>query len=87
MAKGKTDSKTAAPAGNGSALVALVAGNIKARRVRLGLSQGELAAKSGICVSYVSMIERTQRTPPLETLHTISKSLRCNVSDLFRKGA
>jgi predicted transcriptional regulator len=42
--------------------------NLRVARTQRKLSQQELAEKAGISISYVSMLERGQRTPPLETL-------------------
>ncbi len=39
------------------------------------LTQQELAKKTGLSVSYVSMLEREQRTPPLDTLEVVAKGL------------
>lgn len=44
-------------------------------RAQRKLSQGAVAQKAGVSVSYVSMIERGQRTPPLETLEALAKAL------------
>jgi transcriptional regulator with XRE-family HTH domain len=52
--------------------------NLKAERVRRKLSQEALAHKAGLSVSYISMLERGQRTPPLETLETLAKALSVN---------
>ncbi len=49
--------------------------NLRAARLRRGLTQGSLAAKSGISVSYVSMLERGSRSPPLETIEAIADAL------------
>lgn len=38
-------------------------------------TQQELATKSGLSVSYISMLEREQRTPPLDTLEAVGKAL------------
>lgn len=52
-----------------------VARNLFAVRKQKKLSQVILAKKAKISVSYVSMLERGQRTPPLETLEVIAKAL------------
>ena len=43
--------------------------------LRKKLSQEALAAKANLSVSYISMLERGQRTPPLDTLETLAKAL------------
>jgi ribosome-binding protein aMBF1 (putative translation factor) len=49
--------------------------NLKSERLRRKLSQEALAAKAGLSVSYISMLERGQRTPPLDTLESLAKAL------------
>ncbi len=56
-------------------LTELVATNLKALRLKRKLSQSEVARKAKMSVSYVSMLERGQRSPPLETVETIAKAL------------
>ena len=54
------------------------AGNLKSERMRRKLSQEALARKAGLSVSYISMLESGQRTPPLETLEQLAKALSVN---------
>lgn len=54
---------------------AVVAENLRALRLKVGVSQEALAKKSGLSVSYVSMLERGLRVPPLDTLEALSKAL------------
>ena len=49
--------------------------NVKKERVKLKLSQEELAHQTGFCVSYVSMLERGQRDPSLATLGVFATTL------------
>lgn len=58
------------------ALADVVARNLRTLRVRQQLSQEELAAKARISVSYVSMLERGQRSPPLDTLEALAQALK-----------
>ena len=53
----------------------LVCQNLKVLRRQRKLSQEAVAHKAGISVSYVSMLERGQRTPPLQTLEVLAKAL------------
>jgi transcriptional regulator with XRE-family HTH domain len=46
-------------------LLTRFAGNVRRLRAKKKLSQKALADKVGISVSYVSMLERGQRSPPL----------------------
>jgi transcriptional regulator with XRE-family HTH domain len=51
------------------------AANVRRFRAKKKLSQKALADKIGISVSYVSMLERGQRSPPLETIEKLAKAL------------
>ena len=57
--------------------------NLRNSRRTRGLSQEELAKKAGISVSYVSMLERGQRSPPLETLESVAKALNVKPTQLL----
>ena len=46
-------------------------------------TQEQLAQKAGISLSYLSMIERAQRTPYVETLVPIAAALGITLSQLF----
>ncbi len=50
--------------------------NLQTLRRKKALTQEALASKAGISVAYVSMLERGQRTPPLETIEQLAKALR-----------
>ncbi|HSN92869.1 MAG TPA: helix-turn-helix transcriptional regulator [Anaeromyxobacteraceae bacterium] len=56
-------------------LLTRFAGNVRRLRAKKRLSQKALADKVGISVSYVSMLERGQRSPPLETVEKMAKAL------------
>ena len=56
-------------------LLTRFAGNVRRLRARKRLSQKALADRIGISVSYVSMLERGQRSPPLETIEKMAKAL------------
>jgi transcriptional regulator with XRE-family HTH domain len=59
------------------------AANLKSERLRRKLSQETLAKKAGLSVSYISMLERGQRTPPLDTLESLSKALGVGPASLI----
>jgi ribosome-binding protein aMBF1 (putative translation factor) len=70
----------------GSKMAALAdkfAVNLKSERLRRKLSQEALAAKAGLSVSYISMLERGQRTPPLDTLESLAKALAVSPTSLL----
>ena len=56
-------------------LLGRFATNVRRLRAKKGLSQKALADKVGISVSYVSMLERGQRSPPLETIEKMARAL------------
>lgn len=56
-------------------LLTKFAGNVRRLRAKKKLSQKALADKVGISVSYVSMLERGQRSPPLDMLEKVAKAL------------
>ncbi len=73
------------PVGHGRvarmSLSQIVAQNFRMVRKKRKLSQLDVAKKARVSVSYVSMLERGQRTPPLITLEAIAKAL--GVSPLY----
>jgi len=57
--------------------------HLKSERLRRKLSQETLAKKAGLSVSYISMLERGQRTPPLDTLESLAKALGVTPASLI----
>jgi transcriptional regulator with XRE-family HTH domain len=57
-------------------LTKTVAENLRTLRLAKGLAQQEVASRAKITVSYVSMLERGNRSPPLETLEALAKALK-----------
>lgn len=68
-------------------LVAIVAANVKGRRLRSGLSQEELADKCGYHRTYIGSIERGERNITLSTLEAVAAALECDPADLLRANA
>jgi transcriptional regulator with XRE-family HTH domain len=62
-----------------------IAWNIRYFRVKLGLSQIQLAADSGVDASYISRIERGLENPTIRTLGRIAKALGVSAVDLLAK--
>jgi len=63
----------------------------KIRQLRLGrvgpkMTQEELSERARISVSFLSMIERGERSPHLETLSKIAAALEVSLADLFSLG-
>lgn len=59
----------------------IVSQNLRAVRAQQRLSQETVAKKARMSVSYISMLERGERTPPLDTLEVLAKAL--GVSPLY----
>ena len=59
------------------------AAHLKSERLRRKLSQETLAGKAGLSVSYISMLEREQRTPPLDTLEALARALGVSPASLI----
>ena len=67
------------------ALAAIFSKNLQSLRRERRLTQEALAAKAGISVAYVSMLERGQRTPPLETVDLIARALKVPAIAMLEK--
>ena len=65
----------------------IVSNNLKNTRLQRKLSQEALAARAGLSVSFISMLERGQRSPPLDTLERLAKALRVTPIQLLGKPA
>lgn len=53
----------------------IFAANLVSLRAKRKLTQSDLAHEVGISTSYVSMLERGQRSPPLETIEALARAL------------
>jgi transcriptional regulator with XRE-family HTH domain len=60
---------------------------IKLARSKRKLSQAALAKRAGISVSYLSLLERGRRDPPLSTLRQMAAALAMPIEILFFLGA
>lgn len=60
---------------------------IQLARTKRKLSQAELAKRANISVSYLSLLERSKRDPPLSTLMQVANALRMPIEILFFLGA
>lgn len=58
---------------------------VKALRAEAGITQKELAARSGIDVTYIGRIERSQRNPTWVALGRLSRGLGMPRSALIRR--
>lgn len=57
--------------------------NLRAIRLRRKLTMQELAGKAGLSVSYISMLERDLRSPPLPTVAALADALSVTPVDLL----
>ncbi len=58
---------------------------LKKYRLNLNLSQEELAFKSNLDRTYISMLERGKRKPTLETIFKICESLEISTSQFINE--
>jgi transcriptional regulator with XRE-family HTH domain len=58
---------------------------IRQQRSALGISQEELAKRSGLHRTYVSDIERGARNPTVGSIQKIARALQVSVAKLFEK--
>ena len=56
---------------------------VRERRVKLGLSQEELAHRAGVHRTYIGMIERAEKNITLENIQKISEALKMPLNKLM----
>ena len=66
-------------------LLQRVAHNLKAYRKQRGLSQEQLAEGVGFSTRYYQRLESGRWSPNILTLYKVSKQLKIDTSDLFKK--
>jgi transcriptional regulator with XRE-family HTH domain len=64
-----------APASDETRIIAIVAQNVRARRLAAGLSQEELAHEAEVDRTYVSQVERRKRNVTIVVLARLAKAL------------
>jgi transcriptional regulator with XRE-family HTH domain len=64
-------------------LQVILAANVKRRRLKLGISQEELADRSGLHRTYIGGIERAERNISLSSLERVASALGASPSDLI----
>ena len=57
---------------------------VRAERMKLGISQEELAARAGVHRTYIGMIERAEKNITLENIEKICKALDLSIGDFFK---
>lgn len=68
-------------------IVAVVGRRVRQLRTHANLTQEQLAERADISVSFLSMIERGERSPHLETLERLAAGLNVRIDELFREAA
>lgn len=64
-------------------LVATFGANVRARRGQLGISQEELAERSGLHRTYIGMIERCEKNVTIYNIERISRALNVSAADML----
>ena len=62
----------------------LMAARLKALRERRGLTQEQLAEKSGVGRSHLARLETGKQDPTLSTLEKLAKALKVDVAKLLK---
>ncbi len=57
--------------------------NIRAKRLRLSMTQERLAELAGIHPTYLGSVERGERNVGINNIEKIAKALDCRVAQLF----
>ena len=70
---------------NEKSLKAGLGAAIRRERSVLGISQGELAHRSGLHRTYVSDLERGARNPSIESIEKLARALHVSVAKLFER--
>lgn len=58
--------------------------SVKEERVKMSLSQEELADRAGVHRTYIGMIERAEKNITLENIEKIAKGLNVPISELLK---
>ena len=64
----------------------MLSDNIKRLRSAAGLSQEELALRSGLNTSYFGQVERGEKCPTVDTIYKIAEALGVSPTELLRTG-
>ena len=68
-----------------SDLLAVFGANLRAARLKLGLTQAQLAEQSGLLQQYVSLVESGKQNVTLTTALSLAKVVRQDLSVLLRR--
>ena len=56
---------------------------IRNERIKLKLSQEELASRAGVHRTYIGMIERAEKNATIESIEKIAKALKISIANFF----
>ncbi len=56
---------------------------VKEERLKLGISQEELAERAGLHRTYIGMIERAEKNITLLNIEKLAKALKLDIGNLF----
>ena len=56
---------------------------VRKERMKLGLSQEELAERAGVHRTYIGMIERAEKNATIESIEKIAKALKISIAEFF----
>lgn len=62
----------------------LLGGNIRENRIRLNLTQADLAEKADISINFLGHIERGTKKASLLTISKLAAALELQISELFK---
>lgn len=65
-------------------ILSLFGNRIRQERIKLNLTQEELAERAGLHRTYVGMIERAEKNITLLNIERLAKALGIDVADLFK---
>lgn len=57
---------------------------VRSERMKLGISQEELASRADVHRTYIGMIERAEKNITLENIEKVCKALDLTVSEFFK---
>ena len=57
---------------------------VRMERLKLGLSQKDLASRAGVHRTYIGMIERAEKNITLENIEKIASALKISLPDIFK---
>lgn len=57
---------------------------VRAERIKLGLSQEQLASRAKVHRTYIGMIERAEKNITLENIEKVAKALNVPIDELMK---